>query len=469
MSVDNFDNIIKNKFDNFSETPPDYIFDNVKSDFSKIKYSNPAKFVKLASLIGATAVISTIILLNIFNNSPVLDNKQQNKSDKNIITEQITNNNNTENINIVNNDNTKHNNNNQTEITETTINKTINGNRFNIKIKNSQIISSSNDLIISKDETYFYIKTNNYGVQKLSLKQNNKIVNYIIDFKEQINNNNNITTNNKVYNNTTNNKQTTNNVKSDFNATFIIKSPTCYNNNGNIYTIVNNDTYTFVWNDNSKEQNRRNIKSGKYSVTITNSQNTQKTYELTVNDSGIVKAAIMHEELSLQINYPIYFINKTTIDNQNIKDLFDYTIYWNFGDKTTSTELNPEHTYTTPGNYKVTLKVTSKEGCSDSATYTDIVIPKTIINIPNAFTPNGDGINDIFKLNVKSVKSFECIILDKTGKQIYKWTNPEDGWDGKINGNNMANDGIYYYVAKGYDSNNKPFEKTGFFYLFKNK
>ena len=469
MSVDNFDNIIKNKFDNFSETPPKHIFNDVKSDFAKIKYSNPTKFIKLASLIGATAVVSTVILLNVFNNDTPA-NKNQDNNKNNIVTENIIENNNKPNTiqeTVTTNSSNTKNNNTKINNTDITINKTVNGNSFNIKINESKIISSSNDLIISKDKTYFYVKTNNYGIQKIVVKQSNKTINYIINFIKP--DNNNIIANNKTENNTTNNNQQIKNTQSDFNATFIIKSPTCYNSNGNIYTIIDNGNYTFKWNDNSTKQNRRNIKSGKYSVTIIDDNNTQKTYELTVNDSGIVKAAIMHEELSLQINYPIYFINKTTIDNKNIKDLFDYTVYWNFGDGTTTDELNPAHTYTTPGNYKVSLKVTSKEGCSDSTTYSDIIIPKTIINIPNAFTPNGDGINDIFKLNVKSVKSFECIILDKTGKQIYKWTNPENGWDGKINGSNLADDGIYYYIAKGLDSNNKPFEKTGFFYLFKNK
>ncbi len=475
MSIDNFDNIIKNKFDNFSETPPNYVFDNIKNDFTKIKYNNfNAKFVKLVSLLGATAIISTIILLNVFNDTNT-NKKQKNLSTKDLSNNNVTKQNNNFYTNVDKKTTAKYQNNDtknkSNKADAITINKTIKGKIFNIKINNIKIIYSSDDLIISKDKSYFYIKSNDYGIKKIIIKKDNKIINYIINFINTENNNINIADNDKEQSkqNIADNKNTKSaNTDSDFDAKFIIKSPTCYNSNGKIYTVLNNGDYTFIWNDNSKEQNRRDIKSGNYTVTISNN-NISKTYSLTVNDSGIVKTELTHEELTLQTNYPIYFINKTTIDNKKIKDLNNYSVYWSFGDGTYSTDLNPEHLYTSPGNYIVSLKVTGKEGCSDSVTYKDIIIPKTIINVPNAFTPNGDGINDIFKLSIKSVKNFECIILDKSGKQIYKWTDPDKGWDGKINGNNIADDGIYYYIAKGLNSNNKEFEKTGFFYLFKNK
>lgn len=86
-----------------------------------------------------------------------------------------------------------------------------------------------------------------------------------------------------------------------------------------------------------------------------------------------------------------------------------------------------------------------------------INIANSKLEMPNAFTPNGDGINDIFKAKdgYESIVDFHAAVFTRSGSKIYEWTDPADGWDGTMNGHggHDAPDGAYYLVlrARGAD------------------
>ncbi|MDO9152654.1 MAG: gliding motility-associated C-terminal domain-containing protein [Paludibacter sp.] len=106
-----------------------------------------------------------------------------------------------------------------------------------------------------------------------------------------------------------------------------------------------------------------------------------------------------------------------------------------------------EHRYTfvDAGSYTVVLTV-SNNYCS----YSDSVkinISTSAIQVPNVFTPNGDGVNDEFRVAYKSIKSFQCWVYNRWGRKVYYWNDPQKGWDGKINGRDAA-PGAYFYVIK---------------------
>lgn len=90
-----------------------------------------------------------------------------------------------------------------------------------------------------------------------------------------------------------------------------------------------------------------------------------------------------------------------------------------------------------------------------------IVISESSLKVPNAFSPNGDGINDYFNVfEVKSIISFSAAIYNRWGQQLYKWGIDEMegencGWDGTYNGSPVK-DGVYYVVvqARGADGIN---------------
>ena len=117
-------------------------------------------------------------------------------------------------------------------------------------------------------------------------------------------------------------------------------------------------------------------------------------------------------------------------------------------------DSNDEYpTYTFPqGNYEIDLVVKSREGCYDTTAYRFIMVDsESFIEIPNLFTPNGDGTNDYFQVYAKSLKAFKGFIMNRWGKVLYEWddwTTEDAGWDGKINGNNYAAPGVYFYVIR---------------------
>ena len=87
--------------------------------------------------------------------------------------------------------------------------------------------------------------------------------------------------------------------------------------------------------------------------------------------------------------------------------------------------------------------------CRDSL---HIKVLESFISVPNAFTPNGDGLNDEFRVAYKSIERYSIIIQNRWGRTVYTSKDPGKGWDGTINGRPAA-EGTYYYViiATGYD------------------
>ena len=95
-----------------------------------------------------------------------------------------------------------------------------------------------------------------------------------------------------------------------------------------------------------------------------------------------------------------------------------------------------------------TLTVTDSNGCKA----TDDIFVKVdedcgIVHSPNVFTPNDDGINDVFFLQGNCIKSFEIKIFNRWGHTLFESFDPDFSWDGKHNGKEVAS-GVYFYVYK---------------------
>ena len=88
------------------------------------------------------------------------------------------------------------------------------------------------------------------------------------------------------------------------------------------------------------------------------------------------------------------------------------------------------------------------------ATPIRISISTSKLDFPNAFSPNGDGMNDIYraKADYQSIVEFKGVIYNRWGQKLYEWNNPAGGWDGTYKGNPVKQ-GVYYVqvTAKGAD------------------
>ncbi|HKL09021.1 MAG TPA: PKD domain-containing protein [Bacteroidales bacterium] len=141
---------------------------------------------------------------------------------------------------------------------------------------------------------------------------------------------------------------------------------------------------------------------------------------------------------------------------------------WDFGDGKTSIATNVTHYYEKPPDdeipkeYDVKLVVTNSQGCVDSLIKERAVkvIGEGDIAFPNAFTPNEDGINDIFKPVYKGVVEYELLIYNRWGELIFRTNDLDMGWNGKVGGKEAKSD-VYVWKAEGTFTNGRPFELAG--------
>lgn len=120
-------------------------------------------------------------------------------------------------------------------------------------------------------------------------------------------------------------------------------------------------------------------------------------------------------------------------------------------------EEDTQYNFVESGTYSVTLYVSYGSDTPEPAGTITVSISTSMLEMPNAFSPNGDGINDIYraKSNHKSIVDFHAYIFNRHGAKLYEWTDIDGGWDGTYKGK-PVNDGVYFVLvkAKGADGRN---------------
>ena len=124
-----------------------------------------------------------------------------------------------------------------------------------------------------------------------------------------------------------------------------------------------------------------------------------------------------------------------------------------------SSETDFRYTFEKQGTYYLQLEATNnsdsdlpEKNCLSKQSYT-IEVVNSLLEVPNVFTPNGDGRNDEFKVSYKSLVSFSGKVFGASGRLVYAWTDPAKGWDGTIGGVPAAEGAYYYYIeAVGADN-----------------
>lgn len=117
------------------------------------------------------------------------------------------------------------------------------------------------------------------------------------------------------------------------------------------------------------------------------------------------------------------------------------------------------------GEYTVSLLVTDENGCTNRVTGTVIINDILAIYIPNTFTPNGDGINDVFRVYGADIRDtdFSLVIFDRWGGEVYRSTNKDDVWMGdRLGSGYFLPDGVYNYrLRAAAASTTEKIEKEG--------
>lgn len=121
--------------------------------------------------------------------------------------------------------------------------------------------------------------------------------------------------------------------------------------------------------------------------------------------------------------------------------------FWTFGDSTTQISTHAQHTYTDIGNFEVCLSLLGGESCANTFCQIIPVVPNAI-DVPNVFTPNNDGSNDLLNLFFDWAESVEMTILNRWGNQVatVSITDYDTGWNGKQDNTGVdLPDGVYFY------------------------
>lgn len=107
---------------------------------------------------------------------------------------------------------------------------------------------------------------------------------------------------------------------------------------------------------------------------------------------------------------------------------------WDLGDNETSIMQDPYHVYPDTGTYIVTQIAINQYGCRDTISHPVSITGESTTFIPNAFTPNGNGLNDVFAPKFYGITEYRMLIFDRWGNQIFKTENMTEGWNGRVNG-----------------------------------
>ena len=139
---------------------------------------------------------------------------------------------------------------------------------------------------------------------------------------------------------------------------------------------------------------------------------------------------------------------------------------WNFGDSTGSTDYSPYHEYTRVGTFNVLLVVTNLHGCIDSVWSRVEVEQGTAIYLPNSFTPNDDGSNDIYRPVYYNQRTIKADIFNRWGELVFESQDLLKGWDGYYRGQ-LSQQDVYVYQCWIRFVDNHETERMGDLTLFR--
>lgn len=205
-------------------------------------------------------------------------------------------------------------------------------------------------------------------------------------------------------------------------------------------TISSGSITGWMWDlDNSVTSNQQNPSQtysapGTYDVVLTVTSNAGCTASITMSNYITVFAnPVAAFGASPQ---PTTILNPQICFTDSSIGATDYL--WNFGDllNSSSTDQNPCFMYPDPTCYLVTLTVSTPDGCTDIDTQTVCIQPDVSIYVPNTFTPDGNGLNDVFIPVTIGIDpdNYELWVFDRWGNMIFYTDDLAEGWDGRVLG-----------------------------------
>ena len=210
--------------------------------------------------------------------------------------------------------------------------------------------------------------------------------------------------------------------------------------------------YNYLWSNNQITPVVNNLYGGNYSVVITDANNCiiSEQFDIVVVHDPVAEFNIapylnMHH-LYWQMDNPIFFIDKSIDDFTVIAKWF-----WEFEDGFTSNNQDTKHSFAEIGDFKVTLAIENLYGCVDTTTKR-IIVEEFLLYIPNSFTPEYDGINDVFLPKGIGVAEYQLKIYNRWGEHFFTSDDLNIGWDGTTEREErIVQTGVYVYLINVID------------------
>lgn len=205
---------------------------------------------------------------------------------------------------------------------------------------------------------------------------------------------------------------------------------------------------SYLWQDSSTAPQFTVSMPGTYQVTVSNQFNCKGTDRLVIREVAPKPAGFLPGNQNLCSG---------NVLKLQVPGFKSYT--WNDGSTSPSLDIRIGGTYF--------LAVTSFDNCTGTDTISINEVNCIPIGIPNAFTPNNDGNNDLFRPTINTeITSYELQVFNRSGRLIYRTTTYGEGWDGRFKGQ-PADAGNYIYRVSFRDAAGKPFYRTGNVLLIK--
>lgn len=154
-----------------------------------------------------------------------------------------------------------------------------------------------------------------------------------------------------------------------------------------------------------------------------------------------------------------------TVEFNNTTTPAGASFVWDFDGEGTSTNTDPVHLFEAPGVYVITLEA-SLDGCTALA---DTVINVSAIAvgntsgvvIPNVFTPNRDGDNDLFYVTAVNIVGMNMLIYNRWGQKVNELRRVGEAWDARSMSGDLVPDGTYFYTFTAQGADGKEYDMTG--------
>ena len=227
--------------------------------------------------------------------------------------------------------------------------------------------------------------------------------------------------------------------------------------------------YNYSWSHSNTNQDStaNNLLGGTYEIFILDNDGCEGNLLLDINNiDGPTAFFNQNFDTVTYVDGIVDFLNFSSAASQT--ELISNQ--WSFGNGQFSNSESPSHNFNQIGNYFVQLTVNDNFGCSDSYIREVVAVEDYFIWTPSAFTPNGDGKNDLYIPRFHNVieETFQFFIYDKWGKLVFETTDMNNGWNGiRQDNGKIADNSSYSFIAKFITYRNELQEKTGSFILLK--